>query len=412
MDISLQFQTLAVALGLGLLVGLQREHAAARLAGVRTFPLVTLLGSVCALLAGTFGGWVVAAGFVAIAAVVVVGHAASRHADDARVGVTTEVAMLAMYAIGAYLVVGLREVGVALGAGVAVLLHFKERLHGFASKISNDDLRSIMQFALLSLVILPALPNRELGPYGVLNPHRIWLMVVLIVGINLGGYVAYTLFGDRVGLALSGVFGGLISSTATTVGYSRKARTNPETGRRAAVIVTIASAVVFGRLLLEVYVVAPSSAVELAPRLAAMLVAFAALSVVAWLGGRGGEAEPLDRENPSELKSALVFGLLYAGVLLAVAAAKARFGAAGLYAVAAVSGLTDVDAITLSTAALVDADALDAADGSRVILVAALSNLAFKTLVVVALGGRVFAARVVPLFAVAIAAGLLFLFVL
>ena len=205
MDLTHSFQELGIALGIGLLVGLQRERTSSLLAGFRTFPLVTILGAVSAMLAQSFGGWIVAFGFLAVTGVVIVGNVVLLRKGDRDGGITTEVAILVMYAVGALLVVGSREIAIAVGAGVAVLLQFKQRLHGIASRLEDRDVIAMMQFALVSLVILPALPDRTFGPYDVLNPHQIWLMVVLIVGISLGGYVAYKLFGEGAGTALGGI---------------------------------------------------------------------------------------------------------------------------------------------------------------------------------------------------------------
>jgi uncharacterized membrane protein (DUF4010 family) len=410
-DLPNMFLQLAIAVGLGLLVGLQRERASGWLAGFRTFPLVAMLGAVAGLLAQTLGGWVVAAGFLALTGVVVAGSALAPRRDERETGITTEVALLVIYGVGAYVTAGSREIAIAVGAGTAVLLQFKERLHGIAERLTDDDLRALMQFALVALVIFPALPDRTYGPYDVLNPHRIWLMVVLIVGISLGGYVAYKLFGSGAGVALGGVLGGLISSTATTVSYARRVAKSPEAMGAAVVVIMIASATVFARLMLELAVAAPAHVAEMAPPLAVMLAALGALAAGAWYWHhrRAGEVPPQD--DPTELKSALVFGLLYAVVLFTVAAVKAHFGTGGLFVVAGLSGLTDVDAITLSTAQLVRDGGLDATTGWRLVLAAATSNLFFKAAAAGALGGRRLFAAVAALYvAAAGVAVLLFLF--
>jgi uncharacterized membrane protein (DUF4010 family) len=409
-DLPVVFLNLAIAVGLGLLVGLQRERASGHLAGFRTFPLVALLGAMAGLLAQTLGGWVVAAGFAALAGVVVAGNFLAPH-EDRDPGITTEVALLLIYGVGVYLTAGSREVAIAVGASVAVLLQFKERLHGLARRLTDEDLRAMMQFALVALVILPALPDRAYGPYEVLNPHRIWLMVVLIVGISLGGYVAYKVFGSGAGVALGGVLGGLISSTATTVSYARRVARTPDALGAAVVVIMIASATVFARLLLELAVAAPGHVRAMAPPLAVMLAALAALAGAAWYWYRKSAGEAPPQDDPTELKSALVFGLLYAVVLFTVAAVKARFGTAGLFVVAGLSGLTDVDAITLSTAQLVRDGGLDETAGWRLVLVAATSNLVFKAAAAGALGGRRLFAAVGALYAAAaVVAALLLLF--
>lgn len=408
-SLSLLFQQLGIALGLGLLVGLQRESAASQLAGVRTFPLVTLLGTISALLAQSLGGWVVAAGLLALAALIVIGKQAEVEAGKPDAGLTTEVAMLLMFGVGAYLVTGQRAVAIAIGGGTAVLLHFKGELHDAVARLSANDLRAIMQFALLSLVILPVLPNRTYGPYAVLNPRNIWFMVVLIVGISLSGYIVYKFFGEKAGLLLGGALGGLISSTATTVSYARRTAQVADASRPAAVVILIASAIVFVRVGLEIATVAPSFLRVAIWPLAALMATLVALVTLLWFWWRGQSDAMPAQENPSELKSALIFGALYAGILFAVAFVKETFGDRGLYFVAGLSGLTDVDAITLSTSQLVNLNRLDASYGWRLIVVATMSNLVFKAGTVVALGHRALALRVCACFGAVLLVGILFL---
>jgi uncharacterized membrane protein (DUF4010 family) len=407
------FIKLGIALGLGLLVGLQRERTASALAGFRTFPLIALLGALTALLGQIWDSWVIAAGFIGVAAATVVGNLAKMHADKSAPGITTEIAALVMYAVGAYTMVGQIEIAVAVGGVVAILLHLKEPMHALAKRMEESDVRAVMQFAVITLVILPVLPDRGFGPGdpGVLNPRKIWLMVVLIVGISLAGYIAYKLFGQKTGALLGGVLGGLISSTATTVSYARRSREAPETANLAALVILIASAVAFVRVLVEIGVVAPGKLRELAPPLAAMLALMVTLCGAMYVFvGRGKEARIPPPSNPAELKPALVFAALYAVVLLAVHFAHERFASAGLYAVAGVSGLTDMDAITLSTAQLVNRGEVEAAQGWRAILIASLSNLLFKGAAVAALGGAALLARIGVLFGLAMAGGVAIFF--
>jgi uncharacterized membrane protein (DUF4010 family) len=282
-------------------------------------------------------------------------------------------------------------------------------MHGLAQRIGEDDFKAMMQFALISLVILPALPDRAYGPYEVLNPRQIWLMVVLVVGIGLAGYVAYTLLGKRRGALVAGILGGLVSSTATTVAYARRSRAHGEASRAAALVVVLAAGTVFVRLLVEVAVVAPGFFRAAVLRLAPFLALFALIAALFWLRREPNE-EPLPRqENPSQLRPALFFGLAYAVVLLAVAVVQDRLGGGALFAVAALSGLTDVDAITLSTSQLVNAGRLDPTTGWRLILVAALANLLFKGAAVALLGHRRLLAPVAAAFAAALALGIVLL---
>jgi len=393
---------LALATGIGLLVGLQREQADSRVAGLRTFALTALFGALCAVLSDAMGVWVLAAGLIALAAMVVLGNVMKLKAGLHDPGITTEVAILLMFVIGAYLMVGPVEIGIVTGGGLAVLLQFKDRAQKIVARLGNRDVAAVMRFALLTLVILPILPNRTFGPFGVLNPRNIWLMVVLIVGIGFAGYLAYRFLGTRAGTALSGLLGGAISSTATTVSYSRRGGGHDDDAREASVVIMIASAIVFVRVLVEVAAVAPMALRVAAPPILLTLAGFSLISFVAWrrISRDSLKREPMpEQTNPTELVPALIFGGLYALILLAVAAGEARFGSEGIYAIAAISGLTDMDAITLSASELHRQGRLEADTLWRAILVAALSNLVFKAGVCGFMGGRVLLRRILPLYA-------------
>ncbi|GAB3820785.1 MgtC/SapB family protein [Pontibacter rugosus] len=404
------FQLIGVSLGLGLLVGLQRQHDQSELAGIRTFPIITVFGTICGLVAQDFGGWVIAMGLVSLAGLVIVANLMRlKQQPPFDIGLTTEAAALLMFALGAYLVQGSTTVAVAVGASIAVLLHLKESLHRLVSKIGEKDLRAIMQFVVISFVILPILPDETYGPYNVLNPHNVWLMVVLIVGIGLLGYFAYKIFGQKSGTVLGGILGGLISSTATTVSYARRTKGSETSSTLAAIVIFIASAVSFVRVVTEVAVVAPSTLAVVAPPLAAVFLLILVLGITLYFFRDKSHSEMPAQGNPAQLKTAFVFGAIYALVILATAFAKDYLGDSGLYIVAIVSGLTDVDAITLSTSRLMTVGDLQLDNGWRVILVAVLSNIAFKAGLVGVLGNRAVFGKIALLFGIVLVGGLLVL---
>lgn len=405
----LLLQQLAVSFGLGLLLGLERERKDASIGGIRTFPIISLFGTVCAHIGQVFGGWIVAAGLLALAGIVIFANFAKMKSGDFDPGATTEVAMLLLYALGVLIVAEGMAAALVVGGVLALLLHMKKPLHDFAATVGERDMRAIMQFVLLSLVILPVLPHDDFGPYGVWNPFKLWLMVVLIVGLSLTGYVAYKIFGARAGATLGGVIGGMVSSTATTVSFARRAATQEALAPLAAFVILIASCISLVRVLVEIAAVAAGSFLQLAPPLAALLgICLLVTGGLYFLGGRSKTGMP-EQKNPAELKSALVFGALYALVLLAVAAGREYFGSAGLYVVAAISGLTDMDAITLSTAQLANSGSVDHRTAWQSILIAAAANFVFKFGVVAALGSAALTWRVGAAFAVVLAgAGSLF----
>lgn len=407
------FERLGITVLLGMLIGLQRQHSETSIAGLRTFPIFALLGSLTVMIDQQIsaGGWVVLGGFIAVALVILVSQWRHMIQPQSELGLTTEAAILVVYAIGVYMIVGERLVAVVIGAGIAVLLQFKTELHGISARLGDDDLRAIMKFVLITCIILPILPNQTydlIPPLNVLNPFETWLMVVLMVGISLGGYLAYKFFGRGAGIIFGGMLGGAISSTATTVSYAKRASQSIKTSSTAALIILIASSVVFVRVILEVAVVAPSHVRTLSLPIAVMLVSSILTAGIAWLRVRkAGDFMP-EHKNPTELGSAVVFACLYVGVTMALSLAKKYFADQGIYAVALFSGLTDMDAITLSTARMVQRggeDSIGAGQAWRLIVIASMSNLFFKALIVAGMGPRQLFRSVLLYFAVPMIVG-------
>jgi len=298
---------------------------------------------------------------------------------------------------------------VVLGAAVAVLLQAKQRLSGMVGRLGERDVEAIMRFALLSLVILPILPDKTYGPYDVVNLRETWLMVVLIVGLGLGGYIAYKFLGANAGVLLGGLLGGAISSTATTATYSRKTKTDQGMEGLAATVIIIANTVVWIRVLIEIGLVAPSFLPHAAGPIGLMLGITILISGAFWWRQRSERTDMPKQGNPTELKPALVFAAMYAVVLLAVAWAQNALGSQGLYLVAVVAGLTDVDAITLSTSRLVRGGVVATHEGWVVILLASLSNMTFKLGAVAILGNRALLGRIAAAFGVVIGVGIVVL---
>lgn len=402
-----------MALALGLLIGLQRERARNDPAGIRTFALVAISGFLTGILKADFGGWLVAAGVFFLAAILTTGNLLIlKKKESTGAGITTEIAVLLVFFLGIFLADPRNDLSfaVVIGGVTALLLYYKKPMHRFARGLEPCDIKAVMVFVLITFVILPVLPNRTFGPFDVVNPFEAWLMVVLIVTIGLLGYVVYRIVGSRSGTLLSGVLGGFISSTATTVSAARLARGKPERATVAGLIIMIASVISVVRVLIEMAAVNRRDFTTTAPPILIFLLLFVVLtSLFYWR--RSGEVLRLDPpENPAELKPALIFGSLYIIILLAVAATKQYFGETGLYVVAVISGLTDVDAITLSTARLIENRTIEPDPGWRVILVAVLSNLLFKGGLAAAIGGMAILRRIALWYGLLIAGGLVLLF--
>lgn len=404
-DIGLEFiQAFLLSIGIGLLMGLERERNPASRAGLRTFALATLLGTVSALLAEkTASPWLLAAGMLVVGTMMIAAY--HRQPDASDPGTTSVVALLLAFCYGAMIWYGYRTLAVMLSILTTVLLYFKAELQTVSKQLTRRDITSVLQFCVLSLIILPILPDRNFGPYDTLNPYQVWWMVVLISGVSLAGYAALRIVGQRHSAPLLGLLGGMVSSTATTLVYARHARDSRALTQLSLVVILTANLVVLVRLTGVAAIVQPGILPTLLPVLGGGLLAGIAFVTYAWRKLEGsGELPQLELRNPTELFTALTFGAIYAVVLLLSAALSDHAGSLGLYAVAVVSGLTDVDAITLSSLRLYGQGKLAAGEATTAIMLATLANLAFKLGIIVSVAGLPFARRVVVVFA-AIAAG-------
>ncbi len=402
--------TLGIALGLGLLVGLQRQKTDHQMAGVRTFTLISILGVIAGFLTREYDNVYIlpVLGLCIAAMLMMANYIKIKKFDKPDVGQTTEVAALLMFAIGAYLVVGSQLIGVLVGASMAVLLYLKHHLHEFIERLSHKDLSAIMTLAGISLIVLPILPNKTYGPLEVLNPQSIWLMVTLIVGISVVGYFIYKVVGKKAGIISNGILGGLISSTATTVSYARKTKEAQNISKLAVFVITTASAISMVRVLIEIGVVVPEKLGQIILPIAAEIVIVSILCVIIFylINKNNSDNEMPEPSNPAQFKSALLFGLLYGFILLAVAFTKQQFGNNALYIVSIISGLTDVDAITISLSQMMKGEHLQTELGWKLILLASISNLVFKGVMAIVLGTKEMAKWIVVIFGVAIVSGL------
>jgi uncharacterized membrane protein (DUF4010 family) len=372
------FESYFLAILLGALMGLERERQEPRLAGLRTFILVTLFGAICGNMAldGSYP-WMVPAGLVAVTVQSAMVHFL-RLKERMPPGLTTSVALLVAYGIGVLLAKGHTVPAVAISLATTVILYFKLQMHEFSHRLQQRDLYAIFQFVLVAFIIWPILPNRGFGPYQALNPSHIWLMVVIISAINLAGYITLKVAGQRWGGPVLGLLGGIVSSTATTLSFSRYSRDNPAFSQAAALVVALASTMVMIRVAFLIGMIQPTLLAGLALPIGAMFVGGLIPAFMIWRKTPRENGPAPNTKNPVELPQALFFGLLYAAVILAVSAAKDYFGNSGVYIVALISGLTDVDAITLSNARLVQQGVLEASQAHISILIALVSNLCFK----------------------------------
>ncbi len=389
------FLRLGSALAIGLLVGLQREYDQGErrqklFAGVRTFPLFALAGATGALITDLVESpWPLVAVLVGIVTFIAVAYQANTRLG--RMGLTSESAAILTTLVGVLCYYGFLELAAAMGVAITLLLSLKVEMHGIAQGMSREDLFAILKFAVITVIILPVLPNVDVGPapLDVLNPYRIWLMVVFISGISFLGYLLIKVLGPGRGIGLSGLLGGLVSSTAVTLSFSQRSHDQSGLANPLALAITVSWTTMYIRVLVVVAVI-NLALVQLLwlPMLASTAVGLAYCGYL-YHQQRTDETGDVQFDNPFELKTALQFGLLYAVILVISQAAQVTLGEAGVYLSSVVAGLADLNAISLSMAELSQAGIrVDLDVAARALVLAAVANTVAKGGIVLSMGSR------------------------
>ena len=415
------YVSLALALLTGALIGLEREQSrppaeAKRpfLGGIRTYPLIALVGAISMLLSRAVGPWALVAAALGLTALLSLSY--WRDAADGHSGITSEASALLTLFLGAlsvaHEVLGTVTTRVFVVASVAVvatlLLSARTELRSFSNKLSREDVISTLKFLVVAVVALPVLPNEPLGPYGVLNPFRIGVLVTLIAGVGFAGYVAMRVWGANKGMLLTGAIGGLASSTAVTLAAAARAKQTPAIAKLCALAVVIASTVMCARVLVVMFIAEPRLGTQLVLTLGAMAAVGLAGTVFFYLRSDERKSEPVGvtLQNPFELGSALKFGALFIVVLVVSRWAQSTFGSSGSYLAGVLAGTTDVDAISLSMANLVKAGELEVKVARNTVVLAVASNTVVKAVMAMVLGGGVMGRRVIAVSAGMLVAGL------
>jgi uncharacterized membrane protein (DUF4010 family) len=384
---------LAVALGIGLIVGLERgwktrdQHGGVRTAGLRTFAIAGLGGGIIAAASVPDRFAVLAAATLVVGALIVASYViGSRQQND--FGMTTELALLTTFGLGAVAVLGAPFEAAAAAIVMTLLLGFKTEFHAAIQKLEREELLATLQLAAIAAVLLPLLPNRDLGPWGAVNPRVVGMLVLLVAGLSYLGYFAVRTLGPRLGLTLTAILGGLSSSTAVTVAYARRTRVEPAHRRVLVAGIALAAATMVPRLVIELAAVNRSLLPALLPTFAALMaVPLAAAGYLVLRERDGTTSGGLKLSNPLQIRAALLFGALLIVLFVAAEALRRALGDAGVYSMAAIAALLDVDAVTLAVAQDAARGTLAPATAQKAIALAVLVNTAVKAVLAVALGG-------------------------
>lgn len=417
MDIGLEqveiFKRLAVALAVGFLIGLERgwadraEPEGQRIAGIRTFGLISLLGALWSLIYMTTGSRAVVLAFLGFCGLVIVAEWL-RSQKQGTFGITTPVAALITFALGAVAALGQLSIAAGTAVVVALLLGMKTRLHEWLRRLGEDELMATLKLLLISVVMLPVLPDRGYGPWQALNPYAIWWMVVLVAGISYLGYFSTRIAGPQRGILLTAVSGGMVSSTAVTLTLARLQKGGRHFDPLYATGIILASATMFPRMLLWVAIIQPQLLSGLVWPLGIMTAVSALIVLLAWRDVRdhqSGDKTHFTPKNPFEIKTALQMGALLAIVMFLAKALTEWFGDTGIYLLAAISGIGDVDAITLALSRMAGTD-IASLTAIAAITIAAMINTLTKGALAAGVGGARLGRYVGLRFALMILSGL------
>lgn len=407
-------QNFLIALALGTLIGLEREYARYKTkgrdyAGIRTFPLIALFGALSAYFGDTITVWILVTNGIIMGALIVVYYYALSMRNKNKYGATSEIAGFLTFFIGVLCYYGELNFAIAMAVIIAVILFAKPILHRFAQRIKAKELKSTLLFAVIAFVILPFLPNQGYGPYEIFNPYVIWLMVVFISGISFVGYILMKWFGER-GIELAGIFGGLVSSTAVTSSFSERSKKEKKILMPLVLGVVLANGIMFVRILIEVFVINRTLFYHLLWPLVILAALTAIFAFFIWRKAEKAKGK-IELDSPFTLGPALKFGAFFAIILALVKVADVYLSSRGVYVVSLISGLADVDAITVSLSQLSKGD-LSLEIAKRGIMIAALTNVAVKGGIAVLFGSKKFGMIIAIAYAILIGlgVGLMFLF--
>lgn len=409
-------RNLLIALAIGALVGVEREKKKASdpspsFGGIRTHLLIALLGAASAHLSRNDAvPWTFLVTLAFVAAAVVASYLRQNRDGNDTPGLTSEFAAVVVFLLAAMAVSGDAALAVALTVATSALLAFKQPLHRLVERVGREDLYAGIKLLIASFIVLPLLPDRTLDPWGAINPYKLWLLVILISGLSLVGYVAMRWLGTAHGTAVTGIAGGLVSSTAATLSFARSAAVHAGDAARAQALaagILLAWGVMVVRLAAVVGIVNRPLLLAAWVPLATLGVATAAFALWHYRAGlaaaKADDDEGVAVGNPFSLSSAMRFGALFAAVLLIVKLAQQHAPGVGLVVVAALAGTVDVDAIALSVAS--DASGEELPRAGAAIAVAALSNTVVKCGLVMSLGDGPVRRHVLVATAVIVAAG-------
>ncbi len=386
-EVWVQYEPFLVSLLLGGLIGTEREFKKQRekvslFGGIRTFMLISLFGTLSAYAGSVISEFIVPISAISLTVLLIVAQVMEKIPS-----ITSMVAALITYLVGVICYAGNIQMATVLSVTVLFILTFKEQMHDFVKHLTVQDLFAFLKFAAVTVVIYPLLPDRTIGPYGGINPREIWAMVVIISTIDFIGYALTKFIGSKKGIVITGLIGGLVSSTAVSATLSPLSKLNPKLLNEYAAGIVGASTIMFMRIFILTSIISLTFA-----KFLLIPCAFATLPGLIFTYKTAKKESTTGSDikvhNPFELSTAFKFGIFYGFILFLSKSATRILGAAGLYTIAAVSGLSDVDAITLSTSKIFSSGEIGLVVGATTIFIAATVNTIFKWFLTLSMGSK------------------------
>ncbi|HEX2982219.1 MAG TPA: MgtC/SapB family protein [Ignavibacteriales bacterium] len=399
------WSNLGIAILIGLLIGLEREYSKSAkikfFAGVRTYPLISIFGFLSAMIASLTEMYLYGVFFLGF--VLVLGIAFYFASMKGDIGATSEVASVLTFMIGSLVFWDFLQISAALAVIIVIFLSLKEKLHSFVGKIEEEDIAAALKFAVITVIILPLLPDRTYDPLDVLNPRKIWYMVVLIAGISFLGYILFKVVGTGKGIRLLAILGGIVSSTAATLSFTQKSKEAPELSQSFAAAIILASSVMIPRIFIIVFILDRPLALFIMLPLSILFLVNIGISIILWRTSSKSDDGQIKITNPFKLSLAIKFGLIFAAILFISKAAQVYLGSSGIYLTSLLGGLADVDAIALSITNL-SGSGLSMNMAASAILIAFFANSFVKASISISMGSRELRKSILPGAAVSLSA--------
>ncbi len=373
---------IAIAILIGFLIGLEREKkkksSEKYFAGIRTFPLISLLGFLSAFISSFTSVTIYVAFILLFGLLISISYYFS--AKEGELGGTTEISFLIIFILGSLVFWDYLLLSAAVAVVLMIFLSLKSHFRAFAGRIEDEDIKATIKFAIITIIILPLLPNETFGPFDVLNPRKIWYFVVLIAGISFVGYALFKILGTKKGIQVLSILGGIASSTAVTLSFTERSKEAESLSRNFAAGIILASTIMFPRVLFIIFVLNKSLAEALLIPISIFTVVGVIVSLILWRKTKSYDVKKIELINPFKAMFAVKFGFIFAVVLFASGAAQNYFGDQGIYFTSFIGGLADVDAVALSMVDLIDR-AVTFEVASIAVILGATSNSIIKAII-------------------------------